>query len=65
MSFTLVAHVLLSTVAKGQMESTACYRYELRTAFKPVERPKLPCLVLTGFLGSGKTTLLEHILKNK
>jgi len=47
------------------MESTACYRYELRTAFKPVERPKLPCLVLTGFLGSGKTTLLEHILKNK
>ena len=27
--------------------------------------PRVPVLVVTGFLGSGKTTLINHILSNK
>jgi len=28
-------------------------------------RPRLPVLVIAGFLGSGKTTLLNYILANR
>uniref|UniRef100_A0A7S3PH85 CobW/HypB/UreG nucleotide-binding domain-containing protein n=1 Tax=Aplanochytrium stocchinoi TaxID=215587 RepID=A0A7S3PH85_9STRA len=28
-----------------------------------LQRNRLPCVILTGFLGSGKTTLLNHILR--
>ena len=33
--------------------------------FKRQKRPRLPVVVVTGFLGSGKTTLLQHLLSNK
>ena len=33
--------------------------YELRTAFAPQERRRLPTTLVTGWLGSGKTTLLH------
>jgi G3E family GTPase len=26
------------------------------------DRPRVPCVILTGYLGAGKTTLLRHIL---
>ncbi|MBM3506073.1 MAG: GTP-binding protein, partial [Alphaproteobacteria bacterium] len=32
---------------------------------QPLERPKLPVTVLSGFLGAGKTTLMNHILNNR
>ena len=38
--------------------------YELRTAFAPTERRRLPTTLVTGWLGSGKTTVMRHVLSN-
>jgi G3E family GTPase len=39
--------------------------YELRTAFAPPERRRLPTTLITGWLGSGKTTVMRHVLANR
>ena len=39
--------------------------YELRTAFAPPERRRLPTTLVTGWLGSGKTTVMRHVLANR
>lgn len=39
--------------------------YELRTAFSPPERRRLPTTLVTGWLGSGKTTVMRHVLANR
>ena len=39
--------------------------YENRCLGYTNSKPKLPLLLVTGFLGSGKTTLLRHLLCNK
>lgn len=39
--------------------------YELRTAFAPQERRRLPTTLVTGWLGSGKTTVMRHVLANR
>jgi len=39
--------------------------YELRTAFAPAERRRLPTTLVTGWLGSGKTTVMRHVLANR
>ena len=39
--------------------------YELRTAFAPSERRRLPTTLVTGWLGSGKTTVMRHVLANR
>jgi hypothetical protein len=39
--------------------------YELRTAFAPPEKRRLPTTLVTGWLGSGKTTVMRHVLANR
>ena len=39
--------------------------YELRTAFAPPEKRRLPTTLVTGWLGSGKTTVVRHVLANR
>lgn len=42
-----------------------CMAFENRCLGYTTTKPKLPLLLVTGFLGSGKTTLLRHLLCNK
>ena len=42
-----------------------CMAFENRCLGYTATKPKLPLLIVTGFLGSGKTTLLRHLLCNK
>lgn len=42
-----------------------CVSFENRCLGYTATKPKLPLLLVTGFLGSGKTTLLRHLLCNK
>ena len=42
-----------------------CMAFENRCLGYSANKPKLPLLLVTGFLGTGKTTLLRHLLCNK
>ena len=51
-------------VSKMEMHNM-CLAFENRCLGYSATKPKLPLLLVTGFLGSGKTTLLRHLLCNK
>ena len=55
-----------SAVEDKEAASVNLFRnYELRTAFAPPERRRLPTTLVTGWLGSGKTTVMRHVLANR
>lgn len=52
--------------ARARAESINLFRnYELRTAYAPEAKKRLPITLITGFLGSGKTTLAKRALENR
>ena len=55
-----------SNAARARAESINLFRnYELRTAYAPEAKKRLPITLITGFLGSGKTTLAKRALENR